>query len=254
MALTSKSSFLYNLQVTASNSSLDFKISGGGSQLNATLTQGFYSLSGLMEEIVRALQAADPSHTYTVTADRTVSSGTQNRVTISTNGAFLGLLFATGTRSASTCAPLIGFAVSDRTGATTYTGTASAGTILLTTWYASSYLPPESFRKVFGSLNVSATGEKESIVYQVQKFFQAEFKYEPQAYVISDWAPFLTWAIQQRDFEFTPQISSPNTVLDCSLEKTSADGKGLGYTMKEMLPEMPFLFTTGLLTFRLKET
>lgn len=252
MALQYKSSFLYGLQVTTANRSIDFKISGGGSVLQATVALGYYSLSGLMDAIVAALSAADPSNTYTVTANRTLSSGTQNRVTIATSGAYLSLLFLTGPRTASTIAPLIGFTTTDKTGALTYTGSSSAGTILLPTWYAYNYIPTDRYKKVYGALNVSASGLKEAVVFQLQKFFQVEFMHEPEAKVASDYSPFIDWIIQQRPLEFTPSIASPNTVLDCTLETTEEDGEGLAMTMKEELPDMPFLFGTGLLKFRLK--
>lgn len=253
MALTTKSLFLYGLQVTDDNKSLDFKISGGGDTLQATLQLGYYSLTDLMEEIERAMTEVDDSNTYTVTADRTISGGTENRVTIATSGGFLSLLFGTGPRAATSVAPLIGFALTDRTGSTSYTGTSTAGTALEPTLYGYNYIPPDMKRKVFGSLNISASGLKEAVVFQVQEFFQVQFKFEPQAFVLSDWTDFMTWAMQQRTLEFTPSIASPNTVYNCTLESTSADGKGLAYSFKEMLPEFPFLYDTGLMTFRIKE-
>lgn len=252
MALKAKTLFLYNLQVTTDNRSIDFKSSSGGSQLNATLTLGFYSLTGLMAEVKRAMEEADPGNTYTITADRTISGGTANRVTIATSGSFLSLLFSSGTRSASTAALLLGFAITDRTGATSYTGTSSAGTVITSTLVGYNYLSTDFNRKVFGSLNVSATGEKEAIVFQVQQFFQMQFKYEPGSYVSSSWMPLMTWMIQQRPIEITPEITTPTSFYECTLEKTSADGKGLGYVFKEMLPDFPNLYDTGLMTFRKK--
>src|SRR5437868_3980949 len=108
MALKSRSLFLYGFQVTELNRSIDFKDTSGGPELSATLTIGFYSLTSLMAEIKRAMQAVSGA-IYTVTADRTYLSGTENRVTISTSGTYLSILFQTGTRAASSCASLIGF-------------------------------------------------------------------------------------------------------------------------------------------------
>jgi hypothetical protein len=254
MALTANSLFLYGLQVTESNRSIDFKAASGGPELQATLTLGYYSLTGLLAEVKRAMEEADPANTYTASADRTISSGTQNRVTILTSGSFLSLLFASGTRAASTVAPLLGYTSTDKTGATTYTGSSSAGTVLVSTLVGYNYLPPDMKRKVFGSLNVSATGEKEAIVFQLQQFFQVQFKYEPQATVLLSWAPLIEWMIQQRPLEFTPEITSPSTFIECTLESTSADSKGLAHDWKEMLPNFPFLYDTGVLKFRKKVT
>lgn len=93
MALTGVSLIRYGLSVTAFNSSMDFKNSSGGSQISATLKTGFYSLTGLMDEVVRSMNAADPLNNYGYTIDRSVNSGTENRVTITTSGVFLSLLF-----------------------------------------------------------------------------------------------------------------------------------------------------------------
>lgn len=251
MALTRQSLFLFGLEVTENNSSIDFQNVALGPEIQATLRLGYYSLSALMNEIERAMNAADPANLYTVTADRTFSSGTQNRVTIMTSGSFLSLLFATGTRSSTTVAPLIGFPLTDQTGATSYQGTSSAGIVLLPEELGYTYLSPEMWQKVFGTINVSSSGRKEAVVFNIQKFWQVEFKYEPEAKVVSEWEDFFVWAIQQRLLEFTPSTSSPNTVLEGTLETTTADGKALSFKMQEQLPEFPFFYTTGMMTFRL---
>jgi len=64
----------------------------------------------------------------------------------------------------------------------------------------------------------------------------------------------MEWLIQQREFEFTPEISSPNLVYEGTLEKTDSDSKGLGFEFKEMLPDFPFYYRTGMMQFRLKQT
>jgi hypothetical protein len=99
-------------------------------------------------------------------------------------------------------------------------------------------------------VNLSASGKKETIVYQIQHFIQVEFKHEPQTTIITDWSPFFTWAIQQRPFDFTPEITTPNTAYQVTLETTTADGKGLAFKFTEELPDLPFHYTTGILTFR----
>ena len=252
MALQGKSLFLYGFDVTANNRYIDFKISGGGSQLTATLNQGSYSLSQLLTEIVRAMQAADTANTYTATVDRTTSSGTANRVTIATTGSFLLLLFSTGTHATSSLASLIGFAATDRTGATTYTGTATAGTILITsaTGYNAVKVPQK--KKVFGTVNVSASGLKESLVFQLQRFFEVEFMYEPESRIETDWLPFWEWAIQQKPYDFTPDYeNSPSSFYSVTLDGTPQDSQGLAFEMSEMLPNFPFFYRTGKMKMRL---
>lgn len=250
MALQSRSLLLWNLEVRADNQNLPFKAASGGPQLNAVLRIGYYSLTSLLAEIAAAMRAADPAHIYTVTANRTINSGTENRITIATNGTFLSLLFATGTFAATSCRDLIAFGIFDYTGNTTYTNGASSGRSLVTEWYGFNYQPPQVFKKNFGTVNVATSGEKESITWTVQQFIGVEFRYEPQAKVLVDWQSWIDWVIQQKPWDFTPEITSPSVVYDVTLEKSSEDGKGLGFNMKEQVPQFPFRYTTGAMTFR----
>ncbi len=252
MALSSKSIFLYGLQVTELNSSIDFRAVNAGPILMATLRLGYYSLAVLCTEVARAMREADQNNNYSVTTDRSIGGGTQNRTSIETDGSFLEILFGTGPRAASGAFSLIGFLGIDYTGSTSYTGSSSAGTMLESTLVGYNYLSPDFDQKVFGSVNVSASGAKEAIVYSIQQFTQVQFKYEPKQKVITKWKPFLQWAILQREFDFTPEISSPNTFYEVTMESTSGDGKGLAYKMTEMLPRFPNLYDTGSLRMRLK--
>lgn len=251
MALQAKSLFLYGIQVTELNSSIDFVAVSSGPEIQATLTLGFYSLTGLMAEIKAALQRADLNNTYTVTADRTISGGAQNRMTISTSGTYLDLLFATGTRVDSSVSSLAGFNVSDYTGALTYTGGASCGTALLTPFPGNNWVEPMIFKKNFGVLNVTPTGRKESIVYSTQRFWQIQFSYIPTIQ-LSDWSDLMTWLMGQKNVDFTPEITSPTVFYEGSLEGTAQDSQGLAFMMNET-PKGCGLYDTGLLKFRVKE-
>lgn len=250
MALTKGSLFLYGFQVTSLNNYVDFRAASLGPELSAVLRQGYYSLTALMQEIVRAMNAADPNNIYSYSIDRTLNGGTENRVTISTDGAYLDLLFGSGTHSTISCAPLIGFSLTDKTGATSYQSTSTAGTVLQPTLTGYTYVPTTMQKRVIGSVNIAASGEKEVVTFATHQFFNVEFKYEPQAKVISEWQDLVDWMINGRLFEFTPDITDPNTVVDCTLEKTGYDSKGLGFMWREMLPDFPFLYQTGVMTFR----
>lgn len=250
MALSTKSLFLYGLQVTANNSSIDFRAVALETPRQATLRRGFYSLSSLATEISRALKEKDPARDYTVTIDRTVGGGLENRLTVSTSGAFFELLFASGPRTASNAAALMGFPVADQTGFTSYLGTSSSGSRVIPNLVGYNYLSPDFSQRNFGSVNISASGEKESIVFQVQEFWQVQFKYIPKAIWLTDWVPLMRWLIQQRPFEFTPEINSPNVVFEGTLEQSAQDGRGLAFQANEMLPSFPNLYDTGLMRFR----
>lgn len=250
MALRARSSILYGYEVTPLRSSLDFQIAPGGPILQATLNVGFYSLTSLLTEVVRAIQSVDGVNTYTATADRTVAGGTQNRVNISTNGSYLSLKFGTGPRVSSSCAPLLGFNLVDLTGATSYTSQNTSGIQFSPSEVGYNFLSPNEYKKVFGSKNVSASGKKETIVWNIQQFLQVQFKYEPQSFVTNTWTPFMQWAIQQRLFDFTPEITSPTIFYSVTLESTSGDSNGMSYKFTEMLPQFPFLFDIGLMILR----
>lgn len=254
MALREKSLFLYGFEVTELNNAIDFRVVAAETPRQATLRLGFYSLSGLLREIESALKAQALTFNFTASADRTFSGGTQNRVTISTSSTHFQILFATGPRATSDCHALIGFPDTDQTGATSYTGTSTAGTAFQPEWWGGQYLSPDFYQKVFGSVNVSASGEKEAIVWQIQEFWQVQFKYISESAAVAQWKPFLRWAMQQRPVEFTPEVTTPTTFFEGTLEQTTSDSKGLAYTLKEMLPQMPFLYDTGIMKFRKRVT
>lgn len=241
MALTAKSQFLYGLEVNSYNQNLSFSIGAG--TLSGSLTYGYYTLEDLVIEVVRVLTQLAPSKTFTYSINRT---STGPFVTITCSSGTFSLFFA----SPSSIGPTLGYAAVSYTGSLSYTAPSTCGTILETTREGYTYLGPEFQRQVMGAVNVSATGLKEAVVFQVMQFVQAEFKHEPQAKVITDWTPFFNWAIQQRPFEFTPSIADPTTVYQVTLEKTAVDGKGLGFKITEMLPEFPFYYKTGLITMR----
>lgn len=252
MALRSRSLFLYGFEVSAEKRYIDF-IPSGGSELTAELTDGFYTLSGLLSEAERAMEAVDINNEYGWEADRSYEDGTRNRVSFATSGGPCDLLFGSGTNASSSIASLIGFNASDYTGLTEYTGSESAGTPLVSEREGYSYSGPDLFRKVFGSLSVSSSGVKEALTYSIQKFLEVTFKYEPEEKAISEWSPLFTYIIQQRPYEFTPEIDSPDIFYGVTLEATETDSLGMGMNMKEMLPEFPFFNSTGNLKMRVQE-
>lgn len=251
MALRSQSLFLYNYEINATNNAIDFVATLAGPTLQASIRFGFYSLSTLLQEIIRAMQQADPDFNYDVTADRTIAGGLQNRITIAQeSGTYLDLLFASGPRANVSVASLIGFQAIDYTGDITYTGSSTSGEILIPDFVGYNYLGPSFNRKVFGNVNVAVSGVKEAVVYQIQKFIEVSFKYEPQDKWESQWVFLVDWIIQQRPFDFTPEISTPEIAYNVTLESSTEDGKGLGFKPREMLPEFPFFYDTGILSLR----
>jgi len=252
MALESKSLFTYGIQVTALNNKIDFKAASGGLTLTATLNLGFYSPASLAQEIAFEMQSVDTlGNIYSVSVNRTVMGGTQNRVIISTNGTFLSLLFGTGPNFNISASAIMGFNPSDYTGSTTYIGSFTTGSTLIPEFIGYNYLDNTNQSKIFGAVNVSASGLKEAVTFNTQFFVNVEYKYEPKANLAA-WKSFFLWSIQQRPFDFTPEIANPTNVLTVTLDSTQYEDQGLGYQMSEMLAsQMPNFYETGPLKFRL---
>lgn len=251
MALKNNSLFLYSYEVNNTNNYLPFLSTNGGNEIDAIIPAGFYTLATLATAIAAAMSLADPANTYSVSVNRTISSNTQNRITISTSGAFLSILFASSPFASVAITSLINFGTSDLTGSTSYTNSSTTGTGFQTSWYGFNFQPPSLNLRTIGNVNLATDGTKEVIWWSVQQFLGVEYRYEPQAYVLSAWQPFMEWASKGRPFELTPEVGTPNTVYSLTLEKSQADGKGLGFMMKEMIPDFPFLYATGPLEMRL---
>jgi hypothetical protein len=105
-----------NFVIDSTNNTIDFKESAMGAELTAVVANGSYSALFLAAAIKAQMEAVG-AETYTVTY-----SELDGRWTILTGGAYLDLLFATGTNSTASMGPEIGFVTGDRTGAITYTG------------------------------------------------------------------------------------------------------------------------------------
>ncbi len=250
MALKDKSLFLYGFTVDTTNNYLDFLNVSMGAQIHAIIPASHYTLGTLATAIALAMNTADPTNSYTCTVNRTLSSNLQNRITIATNGAFLSLLFSSRTFATTSITSLINFGSADLTGATTYTNSLTSGTALQPAWWGNNYTPPQMYQKNIGDVSISASGVKEGISWSIQQFIQVQFKNEPYANILAYWEPFIQWIIVQKPFEFTPEIMTPTTVYSVTLEKSPGDSKGLGFMMKEMLPDFPFTYDTGQLEFR----
>ena len=251
MALTDKSLFLYNFQVTPNNCYIPFLNVNAGTEIDAIVPSGYYTLGSLATAIAAAMNVADPAKVYTCTVARNFSGNLQNRITIATSGSFLSLLWSSSPLAASSITSLINFGSSNNTGALTYTNSTTSGTALQTSWYGFNYQPPSLNLRTIGSVNIASDGTKEVVWWSVQQFINVEFKYETQAFVLANWQPMMAWMAQGRPFEFTPVYSTPGTVYSCTLEKSPGGSNGLGFLMREMVPEFPLLYTTGALEFRL---
>lgn len=109
--------------IDAINNKIDFKESGGGGELTATLTNGVFTPTTLAAEIKAKMEVVG-AETYTISF-----SATTGLWTISTGGSFLSLLTSTGTNTSVSTGPSIGYSTAgDFTGSTSYTGFVSIHT------------------------------------------------------------------------------------------------------------------------------
>lgn len=110
-----------NFVIDSTNNKIDFKESGGGAELTATISSATYTPTTLATEIKTQLDT-EGADTYTVTFSENTGLWT-----IASDGAYLDLLINTGTNEATNALKnACGFADSDKTGALTYTGSTIA--------------------------------------------------------------------------------------------------------------------------------
>lgn len=249
--------FLYGFDINITNQFVDFRAVSAGPVLTATLNIGNYTLTGLLAEIKRAMQIVDINNIYTISVDRTVNAGRENRVRIQTSGAYLDLLFLTGPNEANSPATLIGFEQIDYTGGTNYAGSNSAGTILIPDLATYGVILPDDYVMNQGVKNVSSSGVKETLVFAQMFFTEGQWKYitdEDGNTQHTEWRAFMKYAIKQLKFEYTPSFEEDATeYFQVTLEKTPQDGtNGMSYTLPQMLGDGLFrYYDTGKLTFRL---
>ena len=107
--------------IDATNNKINFKETGGGPELTATVVVGNYSVTSLALAIKTAMEAASVNaRTYTIS-----QSSVSGKWTIA-GSTFLSLLFSTGTDSSTSIRVAIGFGINDFTASTSYTGPITA--------------------------------------------------------------------------------------------------------------------------------
>lgn len=107
-----------NFVITDDNKYVNFKSTGGGSELTVAIDTGSYTPSQLathLGSIMTNMIGTDD----TITVSYSYSTGL---FTVATDGTYLDLLFSTGTNASDSCRDVLGFGAFDKTGATTYTG------------------------------------------------------------------------------------------------------------------------------------
>lgn len=234
----------FGVEVTPLNRSLDFRATSGGPILMATLRVGLYSLTTLAREIGRAMREVDSTNTYTISIGRDTPG--QARISIETSGDYLDLLFGTGTRSASTVAPLIGFTSTDKTGALAYTGTSGAGLTIVPTYPPYDYQPASSIQDAKQSTNEATDGNLEIVSFSV--FNNFEFKCKQILEGSEEYQKFAAlnrWLLRGGPIEFMEDINEPgsfNVGIPLNMRPP--------LMLKRMTPSLYDYFETPLYRFR----
>lgn len=236
----------FGIEITPLNRSIDFRIVSMGVEKQATLQVGLYNLTTLKTEIQRAMTAADPTNTYTVTIDRSVSGGTQNRLTIATSGAYLDLLFATGTRAASSSASLLGYTATDKTGATSYVGASTVGTLLVPTYPPQEIQPLGTIHDALRVENESTSGVIETVSFTTFRNFEFRLRWiEEGSSEFTTLQAYHIWLLRGGPIEFIEKITNTSNVssgIPINL-RTPLE-------LSRMMPSMFDYFETPTYTFR----
>lgn len=238
MSILTKSAFYYGHTVTTENNAIDFN--EGGSELNATLNIGNYSLTEYAAEIKRALDAAG-ALTYTVTFNRTT------RIITISAGSNFALLTTSGTRAGTSAFSMAGFSGADKTGANSYAGSAGSGSEFLPMSRLDDYIPSSLWKgKQDGVVNRAASGRIQAVYFGDVKFFQMNIVNQANdgttrsgiitanASGLDQLVAFMDYAITKGKMEFMPDVSSRSTFYKIVLESTRQDKNGLEYQLKKI--------------------
>jgi len=255
MSLTTFSKFYFGHTITSVNNAIDFD--EGGAELQATIANGDYTLTEFLVAIKTAMDAVG-ALTYTVTVDRATRF-----ITISSTSNFT-LRCNTGSRSGSSAYGLMGFdTASNKTGASTYTGTIASGSEYKPQSLLIDHIASEDWlEKNDAVVNESASGIVQVIFFGNTNFIQMNIRLatnrtisscqpeiEYQANGVSNLRNFMEYAITKAKVEFMPDRDTPATFQKVLLEKTEESKNGTSFKLKELKKAAGY-FETGTLVWR----
>jgi hypothetical protein len=253
------SKFYYGFDVSSNNNQLDFK-EGAGSELTAEIAVGSYTATNFVTALKIALDAAG-ALTYTASFNRSTRA-----ITISTTSTF-SLLSLTGTHTGASAYSLMGFATSsDKTGASTYTGSLPASDNYAPQFKLQEYVSSDDYQQaVDATVNKTASGQVEVVKFGIEKFIEANIMFATDisqdgnvlisnASGVADLRRFLQFLVTKSSCEFMADSASPSTFQTVMLETTPESDKGVSYKLKEMYDRgLPGYFQSGKLKFRVLE-
>ena len=258
MSITTTPIFYYGFTLTTNDIYINFD--EGIGELTATLIAGNYSFTDLASHVAERLNLVG-SQVYTVTANRS-----DRTFTISAPSSF-DLLFSTGSNAGLSAASVLGFAESDLTGLTSYTGVNSAGDEFTPQFPLQDFVGLDDYQEFAqANVNESASGAVEIYSLGTRKFL--EFNIGPttdnemrkqgglftnDSAAVSKLRAFMQYAITKGEIEFIPDSTDKNTFNTIILERTPTSSTGTGFKLRELYNRgLVGFFETGLLRFREK--
>lgn len=251
-------SIFYFLDEDIDSTNQNINFDEGGPELTAVLTPGSYSHEDLADQMKIAFDAAG-ALTYTVTFNRA-----DQTYTIAATGTF-ALLVSTGSQVGTGPFTLIGFTGADRTGASTYTGNTTAGSVYEPQFLLQNFVDEDdNQQKIDPSVNESSDGIVEVVSFGTRQIYELSIRFATDRDVtksgqiknnatgVADLRTFMQRIIDKSPFEFMKNIAARTTFDKVILESTPEDSKGTAYRLKEMsLNGGPTgFFGTGLLRLR----
>jgi len=258
MSITTDPIFYFIDGVTTNNDKLNFvEPTVSSTELTATLNIGSYSMSELIIEAARALNAAG-SKVYTVTLDRDTRI-----VTISSDDT-LELLITSGANAGLSTYNLLGFNGADLTGASTYDGDTAIGSTFEPQFRLQGFKDFDTNKEgIRPSINESADGTVEVITFGTRQFLEFDIRYSTDLFMpksapirnnttgIADLTTFLEFLITKANLEIMKDKTARSTFDVMLLESTKSNRSGVGYRIRERFDlGLQGFFDTGVLKFR----
>lgn len=252
--ILTRSKFYYGAEITKLTSAIDFD--EGGSEINATMKVGDYTMLELAVEMARAMSEAG-GQDYTGTFNRAT-----REITISATGNFT-LRTNTGSRAATAAFAMLGFNdAADYTGSNSYTGEQKAAYEYEAQYPFDKYSSSEhNLIKESGTVNTSASGVTQQIYFadgsrvemnlklitnKQLSSCQKNFKYNPNG--VADFLSFMAKIMQKGKLELMPDVATPATFVKLILLGTKEDRAGLQFELKNM--KYRDYYESGVLIFR----
>jgi hypothetical protein len=249
------SAFYYGHVVDRNNCYINF--SEGGLELTAILGLGAYTLTGLCNEIARAMTWAG-TRAYDCTANRATRI-----ITISCLSNFQ-LLFGSGTNSGASSADLIGFNQVNTSSGLAFSGALPSGRAFFPQSPINKYTPFKHWKGASdAAVNVSAMGRATVVSFgQVQRMrcniaaitnhpMNDGSIIENNANAIDEALEFLEYLTLKNPIEFMFDRSLPGEFDSCILESTKDSSIGVSFELYEGLGKgLRGIYETDILTFR----